>query len=298
MTVGFAAAFVGGMLALLSPCGALLLPSFFASRLGGGARLLRHGLVFYAGVAVVLVPLGAGAGYIGQVLATHREVLVIGTAVLLVAVGIAQATGWGFDVSRLIPGSSAAQARAGLTSGVPRTFLLGLVGGVAGFCAGPILGAVLTLAANQAEPVLSSGLLATYAAGIVVPMMGIAAAWDRMGARGQRLLRGRSFTWAGRSWHTTSVVTGALMVALGITFWITNGLVSAPSVVPWELQSALQEFATNLDGAAADIALVLVATGGALLVWRRSTQRRAERTAAAARADRSTRAAPAPGDGS
>ena len=50
-------AFLGGVLALLSPCGALLLPAFFASTVGTGPRLWTHAAVFYVGLVAVLVPL-------------------------------------------------------------------------------------------------------------------------------------------------------------------------------------------------------------------------------------------------
>src|SRR5690606_16433055 len=45
MDVGLVTAFLGGALALLSPCAALLMPAFFASTAGSGPRLLAHGAV-------------------------------------------------------------------------------------------------------------------------------------------------------------------------------------------------------------------------------------------------------------
>jgi len=77
--IGLVTAFLGGMLAILSPCGALLLPAFFASTVGAGPRLLLHGSIFYLGLLLVLVPLGVGAGAIGTLFLTHRA-LVIGIA--------------------------------------------------------------------------------------------------------------------------------------------------------------------------------------------------------------------------
>ncbi|MDN6350582.1 MAG: cytochrome c biogenesis protein CcdA, partial [Yaniella sp.] len=43
MDIGFLTALIGGSLALLSPCGALLLPAFFASTASSGARLWAPG---------------------------------------------------------------------------------------------------------------------------------------------------------------------------------------------------------------------------------------------------------------
>ncbi|MFW7415828.1 cytochrome c biogenesis CcdA family protein [Demequina sp. SO4-18] len=277
MEIGLLAAFLGGALALLSPCGALLLPAYFASQVGSGSRRLAHGLVFYLGIATVLVPLGAGAGAIGRVFATHRDEIVIGAAVVLVVAGIAQAMGWGFDMSRLVPGSRTVRDRATRSVGPVRTYLLGAVGGVAGFCAGPILGAVLTVAAAQDSIVASTGLLAAYGAGIVAPMLGLAAVWDRLGATGRRRLRGRTFEALGRTWHSVSLLTGLLMVALGIAFWATNGLVSAPSLVPADAQATLQTVASSITGIGADIALVVIVAAAALFAWHRIQKRRNDR---------------------
>src|SRR5699024_9844443 len=77
MDIGLIAAFLGGVLALLSPCGALLLPAFFASSVGGGLRLGLHALVFYVGLVLVLVPLGLGVGALGSLFVTYRTTIVV-----------------------------------------------------------------------------------------------------------------------------------------------------------------------------------------------------------------------------
>lgn len=59
--IGYFAALLGGLLALVSPCSALLLPAFFAYSIDSAARLLARTGIFYAGLATTLVPLGAGS---------------------------------------------------------------------------------------------------------------------------------------------------------------------------------------------------------------------------------------------
>ena len=75
----------------------------------------------------------------------------------------------------------------------------------------------------------------------VVPMMALAALWHRLDGRSRSLLRGRGFTALGRRLHTTSVLTGLLIIALGILFWTTNGLVTLPSLVPTSALANWQE---------------------------------------------------------
>ncbi len=275
MDIGLLAAFLGGALALLSPCAALLAPAFFASTIGAGPRLLAHGAVFYAGLAVVLVPLGIGAGALGTLFVTHREAIVLIASVLLIGLGAAQAAGFGFDPARLIPGATGLQTRAAAAGGWLKSFLLGAAGGVAGFCAGPILGAVLTLAAARGDTFAAGGLLAVYGAGMVAPLLLIAALWGRLGARGRRLLRGRGFTLFGRSLHTTSVLTGLLVIAVGVLFWTTNGFVDTPQLLPIGAQSWLQERAALLSDPLVDVLVVLIAAAAAIAIWalrRRNTR--------------------------
>src|SRR5699024_7493253 len=61
-----------------------------------------------------------------------------------------------------------------------------------------------------------------------------------------RVLRGRGFQFMGRQFHTTSVVTGLLIAGIGVLFWITNGLVTAPTLVPATAQRWLQSSSSIL----------------------------------------------------
>lgn len=280
MEVSLVTAFIGGVLALLSPCGALLLPAFFAATVTARLRLLAHGAVFYGGLALTLVPLGLGLGGLGALFATHRDGFIAVTAVVLITLGAAQALGFGLDPARLLPGADRLRKRASGRPGWVRTFLLGAASGVAGFCAGPILGAVLTLAMAQADLVAAGLLLATYGAGMVVPLVALAAGWERLGDRGRRLLRGRGFTLLGRPLHTTTVLTGLLIAAVGVLFWTTNGLVSMPSPLPTAAQAWLQDRSTVLAHPLIDLAAVVLLAAVSLATWSLLRRRRQRRAAA------------------
>ncbi|MGY5764792.1 cytochrome c biogenesis CcdA family protein [Brachybacterium sp. DNPG3] len=277
MEIGLLTAFLGGALALLSPCGALLLPGFFASTVTARAGLAVHALLFYLGLLVTLLPLGLGAGALGSLLVSHRSALVAGTSIVLVVLGAAHALGLGMDLSRALPGFSRLQrasAEGGAAGGYGRTLLLGAVGGVAGVCAGPILGAVLTLAMGRGSIVGAGILLAVYGAGMVVPLMLLAAVWDRLGDRTRSRLRGRGFTVLGRPLHTTTVATGLLIIALGILFWMTNGLVTMPSLIPTSTLARWQAGGAALSDPRIQI-LVVVALGAlALAIWWAGDRRR------------------------
>src|SRR5699024_6270108 len=121
-------------------------------------------------------------------------------------------------------------------------------------CAGPILGAVLTLAAASGSMFTGGFLMVFYAAGMITPLLVLVLLWHRTGIRNSA--RGRTFSFAGRTFHTTSLLTGALLIAVGIIFTATNGLFSLPEVVSREPQSAWQPGARGL-GTTAQIPAVL-----------------------------------------
>jgi cytochrome c-type biogenesis protein len=265
--IGFLAAFLGGALALLSPCGALLLPSFFAGTVGTGGRLLVHGGIFYAGLAVMLVPLGLGASLLGTMLVGQRAVLVTVAGWLIIVFGLMQVFGLGFDLQRVVPGARGVAATAGQRRGLSRSFLLGTVSGVAGFCAGPILGAVLSLAAAQGSAPVAGAMLAVYGAGMVVPLVLLAAIWTRLGTAGRSRLRGREFAVGRRRFHTTSVVTGAVLLTVGVVFLTTNGMIGLPELVPPRVLFDLQLRVVALGAAIPDVVAVVTAALIALAVW-------------------------------
>lgn len=172
--VGYFAAFLGGLLALLSPCSALLLPAFFAYSIDSASRLVARTGIFYAGLATTLVPLGAAGSYAGRLFYGHRDALVLGAGWLIIGLGVAQIVGLGFASRRI----SALSGRIRPTTALS-VYALGAVYGLAGFCAGPILGSVLTVAAVSGSPAYGGLLLAVYALGMAVPLFLLALLWER-----------------------------------------------------------------------------------------------------------------------
>jgi hypothetical protein len=103
------------------------------------------------------------------------------------------------------------------------TLALGAVYGFAGFCSGPILGAILTVAASSGSVFGGAGLLATYAAGMAAPLFLMALLWDRFDLGHLSWLRGREVSLGGLRFHTTNLVSGLMFVALGVLFIVFEG---------------------------------------------------------------------------
>jgi len=211
-TPSLALAFVAGLLSFLSPCVLPLVPSYIGFLTGltveelevrRGAAL-GHALWFVAGFSLVFVALGATASAAGALL-LHSQVWIgrIGGIIVIL---------FGLYLLGILRPTFLARERKIQLANKPVGYLgsafVGFTFGAAWTpCIGPILGAILTLAAAQASLGRGTALLAAYALGLAIPFIVTALALDRFLIWFQRFRR--YIAWVNR-------VAGAVLVLLGI----------------------------------------------------------------------------------
>jgi cytochrome c-type biogenesis protein len=217
-SVGFAAAFLAGVVSFLSPCVLPLVPAYVSYVAGqsSGSLTRRRELherlsalalsgVFVLGFGVVFVALGAGASALGSLLLQYRyEANLIGGAFValfgVLMIGMSRGMPWLQREWRFhphLPGGRPAAA-----------FVLGLAFGFGWTpCIGPVLGAILTLSATQAPGAGGTALLAIYAAGLGVPFLLVALFTRELAARMRPL---RRLGWA------LQIIAGLVLVVMGI----------------------------------------------------------------------------------
>ena len=278
--VGVLAAFAAGILALLSPCSALLLPSFFAYAFATRRALVARTGVFYVGLLVTLVPLGTGAGAASSLFYGHRPLLIAIAGWTIIGLGVLQLLGRGFAVPGVQRLQSAVASRG--DGGWLSTLLLGAVYGLAGFCSGPVLGAILTVAATQDSPWQGGALLAVYALGMAAPLLVLAALWDRFDLGSRRWLRGRTLSFGALRLHTTSLLAGLLFIAVGVVFLRydgTAGLTGSLGMgdltdLEFSAQRTVNEWAAQVPAWLLPLVVGLIALG---VAWRRRPRPGADR---------------------
>jgi cytochrome c biogenesis protein CcdA len=255
--IGYLTAFAGGVLALLSPCSALLLPSFLAYAVASRTGLVARTALFGLGLAAMLVPLGAGAGALAGLVTLHRELLIAIVGWLVVALGVVQILGggWSLRPAARVQQRMAARGTAASTVG------LGAAYGLAGFCSGPILGAVLTVAAAGGAAVRGAALLAVYAVGMTVPLFLLALLWQRFDLGRRRWLRGREYRIGPLRLHSTSTLSGLLFIGVGLLFLLADGTAGLLGADPAVAQAG-EDAAVRIGSAVPDVVLL----GGAVLV--------------------------------
>lgn len=213
--LGVLVAFGAGMLSFLSPCVLPLVPGYVsmvsglsATELGDDERpspaaLLPGVLGFVAGFTVVFTALGAGASAVGHVLLANQHTFDIAAGVLVVVLGLFLA---GVGTPRLLLTERRFHPRPSqLGRWAPPVMGMAFAFGWTP-CIGPVLGAVLGLAAEKAT--LGSGivLLVAYSLGLGVPFLATGLAFGRLTALMARVRR--------RLW-VVDLVAGGLLVVFG-----------------------------------------------------------------------------------
>lgn len=229
----FAAAFAAGALSFLSPCILPLVPAYIgfisgvsASELtaGGGGATWRAPLAasaFVAGFSLVFTAMGASASAIGGFVSAHLQVLgwIAGAFVVFVGAHFLSP----YKLSWLY--RSAAIPIAARPASLTGAFALGMAFALGWSpCAGPVLAAVLFLAAGQETLWRGVALLLTYSAGLGAPFLAAAFATGIF----SRAVAAR------RHWLAfVEKANGALLIVMGLAM-MTNAL---PRVSEWLLNA-------------------------------------------------------------
>lgn len=241
--VSFVAAFLAGVLSISSPCVLPLVPIFLAHLAGTtvvGAEVdrrcvLTNALAYVLGFSLVFVALGVALGAAGalastaSVVASNRDWLTRIGGALLIVLGLQQLGVVRIPFLERERRFSASKLPAGqLTS----SFLVGVTF-AAGWspCVGPILGAILTMAAGQGSVDRAALLLAVYSSGLAVPFLAAAFAFGSAPGAMSRVNR-RLPLLTGIS-GGVMVAMGAIMT-LGIYQQFFARLVALSPWTPWE----------------------------------------------------------------
>ncbi len=213
-SIGITIALTAGVLSFLSPCVLPLVPSYLSFVTGMSLedlqegfdrrRVMVHSLLFVSGFTLIFVLLGASATFIGSFLLYNSEWIARIGGVIIIIFGL-HLTG----VFRLLPLMSEKRIHlANRPAGHVGAVAVGIAFG-AGWtpCIGPVLGAIMTMAASQEQLTAGMSLLFVYSMGLAIPFLLAALAMERFL---QVFSRFRRFLPA------LQMAAGGLLVLLGI----------------------------------------------------------------------------------
>ena len=219
-------ALAAGILSFLSPCVLPLVPPYLVYL--AGASLERHAgaepprrvrrdtvlaaLLFVAGFSTVFIALGASASLIGSLLRAYSHALSIVAGLVIIAMGLHF-----LGLTRLALLNRQKRAAIPKPVGLGGAYVMGLAFAFGWTpCIGPILGAILAVAASEATVAKGAALLAIYSAGLGIPFVAAAFAAEPFAALLARFRR-----------HIAKVekAMGAALVLTGVAFlsgWINQ----------------------------------------------------------------------------
>ena len=211
-----AIAFGAGILSFLSPCVLPLVPAFLVTLAGQGtidplgtaggrarARTVAHAVAFVLGFSVVFTLLWIAIAAVGALAGELVYRLQQAAGVLLVVLGMNMI---GLITIPFLERRMDVRLE-GRTSGLPRSFLIGMAFGVGMTpCVGPYLGAILTMVLGL-ELVSGGALLLAYSLGLGLPFIVLATGIGSAGA---------AVRWLGRHIRALNVAGGAVVIAMGL----------------------------------------------------------------------------------
>jgi cytochrome c-type biogenesis protein len=226
--VTFPAALLAGLISFLSPCVLPLVPPYLIYLTGATIEhvasedlkasrraVMLSALMFVLGFSTIFVALGASASLIGGLLRAWSAELSILAGIAIIIMGLHF-----LGLTRV--GLLMREGRLPIPKpmGLWGAYAMGLAFAFGWTpCIGPILAAILSVAASSATVTKGAALLAVYSAGLGIPFLLAAFAIDRFSAAFARMKR-----------HLATVehAMGVLMVLTGIGF--LTGAVSNVSI--------------------------------------------------------------------
>ncbi|MBX9829120.1 MAG: cytochrome c biogenesis protein CcdA [Xanthobacteraceae bacterium] len=217
--VSLVAALIAGVVSFLSPCVLPLVPPYLVYLAGSSLErladddpktgtmrdTLRGALLFVAGFSTVFVALGAGASAISGVVRAWSAELAIVAGVAIMIMGLhflgVFRIGWLLREKRM---------EMVKPVGLWGAYAMGLAFAFGWTpCIGPILAAILAVAASEQTVAKGAGLLAVYSLGLGIPFLAAAAAIKPFA---QFLARFR------KQLVRMEMVMGGLLVLTGVAF--------------------------------------------------------------------------------
>jgi cytochrome c-type biogenesis protein len=207
-------AFAAGLISFVSPCCLPLVPGYLATVSGVepdrlterriDPRILGRSALFVLSFSTIFISLGLGATTIGRFLFDSKPTLNTVAGVLIIAMGVLfVASVFVVRLNRdFRPGALIERAGRGGPVVAGAAFAIAWTP-----CVGPTLGAILGLASTSEGTAHGAALLAVYSAGLGLPFLFSAAAFNAAT---------RAFHFFKRHYATIQVGSGLVLIGMGV----------------------------------------------------------------------------------
>lgn len=269
LSLTFLIVFIGGIITFTSPCGFVVLPTFFSYVFKERKRAIFMTALFSLGMILAFTIFGIIAGLLGNFFNHYKEFFAAISGILFVLFGSLLILNKGFS---LFDFRIKHQPNHSWDA-----FFLGFFFAVGWTpCVGPILGGVVLLAAGTGHMLKSIALFSTYALGVATPLMLISYYADKYDLSPIFTSKHVELTLFGKKvyTHLYGIIGGTTLIIIGLIMFFGKGtsffMDTIPNYLPWTMNTftAINEYLvesplfthqfTNLIGIIIAIAAALI----------------------------------------
>lgn len=234
LAVTFLIAFLGGVLTFTSPCGFVVIPTFFAYLFKERKRALFMTATFSLGMTLAFIIFGIIAGVVGNFFNQYKEIFATISGVLLILFGIMLIFNKGFSLFDF-----KIKHKPDHGWGI---FFLGFFFAIGWTpCVGPILAGIIILSSGTGTILKSTLLFAVYALGVTLPLMIVSYFSDKYDISKWFTSRHIEFKFFGKKiyTHLYGIVGGILLILVGVIMFAFKGtrvfMTEIPRYIPWSM---------------------------------------------------------------
>ncbi len=234
ISVTFLIAFIGGLLTFASPCGFVIVPTFFSYVFKERKRAMFMTAVFSLGMISAFVIFGIIAGVTANFFNEYKTFFAMISGVLLILFGIMMMLNKGFAIFDFRIKHKPNHSWS--------TFTLGFLFSTGWTpCVGPILGSIIVLSAGAGSIFKSALLFTVYALGVVLPLMIVSYFSDKHDISRFFTSKHVEIKLLGKKirTHLYGIISGALLIAIGIIMFAYKGtsffMEQIPQYLPWTM---------------------------------------------------------------
>lgn len=234
LSITFLIAFIGGILTFTSPCGFVVVPTFFSYLFKERKRAMFMTAIFSLGMTIAFIIFGVIAGLIGNFFNQYKEFFAMISGIVLALFGIMLILNKGFSFFDF-----RIKHKPNHSWGA---FFLGFFFAVGWTpCVGPILGGIIVLAAGVGSVFKAAAFFGFYALGVALPLMIVSYFSDKYDVAKWFTSRHIEFTIFSKKiyTHLYGIIGGILLIIIGLIMFFGKGtsvfMDQIPRYLPWTM---------------------------------------------------------------
>ena len=230
--------FIVGILSILSPCILPILPAFFSYTFKEKKQITKMTFMFFLGFSLAFIALGILAVVVGKgsiiLFQNNIGILILIAGIFFIILGLMSILGKGFH--------GIARQRI-FRSDALGVFVFGIFFALGwSACLGPIISGILLMIAVIGNFFTGMYLMFFYSLGIFIPFFILSFAYDKYNLSKSKFIKGKEIKIFNRKINSTNLLSGLLLVIIGLVFVIFRNTQIINNFDPFDLKQYFFKF--------------------------------------------------------